>query len=121
MKPLIWKLWLTDRTVEGKTLADWENVPSNNFIAAIEYFGKNEFENKLYRINMGCDWYWMINDEIHSSGSSHDVPGEFFENPAPEGSSVKSGIWVSNEMMNEIATEIENIVHGTIIWPVDIS
>lgn len=120
MKPLIWKLWLTDRVIEGNSLADWEAVPSNNFIASLEYFGENSVGNRLYRISMGSDWYWMLNDEIFQTGESHDIPGQFIPNPAPEGSSVKSGIWVSQEVMDNVFNEIHDIITEKTLWPDDI-
>lgn len=98
-----WKIWYADGLIiEGNTQEDWENCPHEGVLSIVEYFGRDPYNAFLGRVTAGHDWYWLYEGEIHGNGDSLDTPGTWLPNPAPTGTVSKSGLYVSDELMETV-------------------
>lgn len=101
------KIWYTDKIVEGTSLEDWKNAPYDGVVIVYE-----KFPNGTSRVAMGSDWYWMLSDEnVYQSGVSTFRYDNFYTpHNAPDGAFLKKGRWVSDEQYAEMMAELEILI-----------
>jgi hypothetical protein len=100
-------IWYENNQYEGHSLDDWQSLPNNGVVAVLEYF-----DDSRYRISSGSDWYWILGDDVLQSGTTHNEPNKFVQNPQPTNPTIKSGKWVSDQRMNEVDNAIKEIING---------
>jgi hypothetical protein len=110
---IAWKIWYKDNIViEGVTAEDWAAAPDENVVGIAAHFGRNENNIMLGALVSGSDWYWLYDNQIHQSGTSSEIPGEWLAHSAPEGAILKKGSWTSNEEIARVDIEMIEWVKG---------
>lgn len=98
-----WRIWYnTGEVVNGSTLTDWENAPSEGVLGIAIRFGRNADNIMLGEFVSGSDWYWMYDGKIYQSGTSSYTPNEWLDSGAPDGASLKKGKWTTDVHIEEV-------------------
>jgi hypothetical protein len=106
----MWTIWYKDNKVIGSTFEEWQQAPSSEVLAVYRLYERKETYN-LGKVCLGSDWYWMTPDkEIGESLQTSDLVGEWTPNNAPAEAVSKSGIWASEERMEEVYLDIKRLI-----------
>jgi hypothetical protein len=106
-----WKIWYTDYELEGNSIQEWIDSPTEGVVAVYEFFGVTPEGHLLGRCSLGSDWYWMTESgEVQINNDSADEPDVWLPVDLPPNVHVKKGKWVSNERMKQVNDEIDDMI-----------
>jgi hypothetical protein len=107
----MWKIWFDDVEVEGSSFEEWQACKNEGVVGIYVSFGRGEDGVMRGAIFSGSDWYWMTPDGvIHANNQTSDDPGDWVDVATPSDAVVKSGLWVSDERMNEFNVAVQDLV-----------
>lgn len=106
----MWTIWYENSVMSGTTYSQWEMAPDEGVVAVYRLIERDQFGN-IGHVCMGSDWYWMLPDgSVGESLSTSDHPGEWLACDPPAAASVKGGIWVSDERMQEVYIALNYLI-----------
>ena len=89
-------IWTADGAVQKSR--DWDILPSEDLLFVYEYFDERyEGDYRYRRVTDGCDWYWFDGEKVQGVRAK-----ESGWQPKPEGTGVKQGVLVSDELFRAI-------------------
>jgi len=107
----MWTIWFDDMEVEGSSFDEWQSCKNDGVVGIYISFGRGEDGVMRGAVLSGADWYWINPDgTIDSNYETSNDSGVWVPVDVPAGAVAKSGLWVSDERMQEFDAAVNVLV-----------